>query len=200
MGVGYPQTGRDQGEAVLADLSRNPSTARHLAKKLAVHFVSDDPPLSLVETLASTFLQTDGDLRTVTSALIAADASWGPTTKIKTPQEFVWSSARALSFDLDFDILRRALLSLGQPVWNPPSPKGYSEDRGAWLAPDAMTNRLDIATDLASRATIDMNPGDLARSVLGPDASAETMDAIGRAESRVQGLALMLMSPEFQRR
>jgi uncharacterized protein (DUF1800 family) len=200
MGVTYPQHARDQGEAVLADLARNPATARHVAKKLAVHFVSDDPPSSLVDNLASTFQRTDGDLREMAAALVMADASWGQPTKIKTPQEFVWSAVRALSLDLDVDFLKRALQSLGQPFWNPPSPNGFSDDSGAWLAPDAMTNRLDIATDLASRAAIDVNPGDLARAILGPDASEETMDAIGRAESRVQALALMLMSPEFQRR
>ncbi len=134
------------------------------------------------------------------ATLVMADTSWEPPTKIKTPQEFVWSSIRALSLDLDVDFLKRALQSLGQPLWNPPSPNGFSDDSGAWLAPDAMTNRLDIATDLASRAAIDVNPGDLAQAILGPGASEETMDAIGRAESRVQALALMLMSPEFQRR
>src|SRR5277367_4337795 len=69
LGKTYPDTGVEQGRAVLADLARHPATAQHVATKLARHFIADDPPPSLIETLTKTFLDTDGDLRQVSKTL-----------------------------------------------------------------------------------------------------------------------------------
>jgi uncharacterized protein (DUF1800 family) len=74
---------------------------------------------------------------------------------------------------------------------------GFSDLTSAWLAPDALTDRLDVAERLAMTATVD-DPIALVDAVLGPDASAETRDAVRHAETRRQGLALLLMSREFQ--
>src|SRR5262249_1887157 len=59
IGKSYPDTGVDQGRAVLADLARHPATARHIARKLARHFVADEPPPSLVDKLTKSFIDSE---------------------------------------------------------------------------------------------------------------------------------------------
>ncbi|MCQ8783709.1 DUF1800 domain-containing protein [Mangrovibrevibacter kandeliae] len=200
LGMRYDQPGEQQGLSALADLARRPATARHVADKLARHFVSDRPPQALVERLADTFLKTGGDLLAVAVVLVSDEEAWtAPAAKIRTPQEFVWSAARAIDPDLPPPFLGRTLAALGQPLWDPPAPAGFKDDAATWLAPDAMTTRVEIAERLASRASL-IDPRDLAEAVLGARLSEATRQTIARAESPAQGAALMLMSPEFQRR
>ena len=85
-------------------------------------------------------------------------------------------------------------------MWGAPSPKGFSIYGRDWIAPDAQTNRLDLAVDLASEHSDDVDPNALAVDLLGSVMSDETMTAVKRASSREQALALLLMSPEMQRR
>ena len=87
---------------------------------------------------------------------------------------------------------------LGQPLWRPPAPKGFSDEEGAWI--DGLASRLDIANTFASRLAEALDPLALVDEVLGPLASAETRQTVARAESRTQAFAMLLMSPEFQRR
>jgi uncharacterized protein (DUF1800 family) len=87
---------------------------------------------------------------------------------------------------------------LGQPLWRPPAPKGFSDEEGAWI--DGLAARLDIANTFASRIAETLDPPALVDEVLGPLASTETRQTIARAESRTQAFAMLLMSPEFQRR
>ncbi|MDB5561200.1 MAG: hypothetical protein JWN11_618 [Hyphomicrobiales bacterium] len=201
MGKLYSQPGIGQGEAVIADLVANPATARHVADKLARYFVADLPDPALVDTLAHTFTRSKGDLRAVTLALLDHPASWAaPAKKLKTPQEFLWSAVRALELEAKPNFIVRTLADLGQPLWNPPSPQGFKDDAATWLAPDAMAIRVDTAELMAGQAKGAGDPRQLASDVLGPALSPETKTAIDRAESRGQALALLLMSPEFQRR
>ena len=200
MGITYPEGGVEQGEAVLHDLAVHPATARHIARKLARHFVADDPPEALVDHLDAEFRRTEGDLKAVAKALVLSDDAWGPPTKLKTPQEFLWSSLRALDLELRSQLAIRSLKTLGQPIWEPASPEGFSDETATWLAPDALTNRLDIVQEMVQRAPGNDDPSELLIGVLGPNVSQETQAAVRRAESREQGLALMLMSAEFQRR
>jgi uncharacterized protein (DUF1800 family) len=85
-------------------------------------------------------------------------------------------------------------------LWAPPGPNGYPDTVAAWAAPEGMKLRLDFAADLASKLKDPPNPSDLLEALCGPAASAETRQAVARAESKPQGLALLFMSPEFQRR
>ena len=201
MGKTYPQTGVDQGLAVIADLCASKATAQHIALKLARYFVADDPPPALVSRLADTFSKTGGDLKQVTKALLDSPEAWAaPAEKLRTPQEFVWASARALALDVKPPFVNRTLNDLGQPLWTPPSPQGFKDDAATWLAPDAMTTRVDTAELLAAQAKAVPDPRQLAGDLFGSSLSDDTRTAIERAESRNQGLALLLMSPEFQRR
>jgi uncharacterized protein (DUF1800 family) len=87
---------------------------------------------------------------------------------------------------------------LGEPLWRPPAPNGFADDSAAWM--DGLAQRLDVANMLIGRVAASTDPDAIAAAALGPLASAATREAMARAESRPQALALLLMSPEFQRR
>ena len=93
-----------------------------------------------------------------------------------------------------------ALQQLGHFVWQPPGPNGYTDRADAWASPEGMKLRLDVAMQIARRIASPPDANDLLDVALGPAASQETRDAVRRAESKQQALALLFMSPEFQRR
>ena len=195
----YPDSGVGQGQAVLADLARHPATARHVATKLARHFIADEPPPTLVDRLASRFLDTDGDLKEVARVMVAAPEAWAPEqAKMKRPAEWIVAALRATGRSGDIGRIVGGLNLLGEPLWRPPAPKGFSDDNAAWL--DGLGQRLDIANTFAQRVADQLDPQAIAEAVIGPLASAETRAAIDRAESKPQALTMLLMAPEFLRR
>jgi uncharacterized protein (DUF1800 family) len=196
----YDDGGYEQGRAVLLTLARHPATAKHIATKLARHFVADNPPPALVDRLAKRFIDTGGDLKEITKTLLTSQESWdAPRAKLKRPAEWIMSSMRASGMMMpDGRRIINTLNLLGEPLWRPPAPKGFSDDSAAWL--DGLTQRLDIANEMARRIGGMTDPETVADDALGPLASIETRQTIARAESRQQALALLLMSPEFQRR
>jgi uncharacterized protein (DUF1800 family) len=199
LGKHYPDTGMQQGLAVLADLARNPATARHIAQKLAVHFVADQPPPSLVDKLTKSFSDSDGDLKQVSKTLIAAEESWTPErSKLKRPSEWHIGALRLSGSHGNAARFMRSQLLLGEPLWRPPAPSGYSDYQSAWI--DGLAERADVASGFAGRVADRLEPVTLVEQSLGPLASTETRDTVARAGSRAQALALLLMSPEFLRR
>lgn len=202
LGRSYAENGREQGLAALDDLARHPATAKHIAMKFARHFVADDPPPALTAKLAKTFVDTQGDLRVLASTLIDADESWAkPMTKLRSPYEFLVAAARATGFvPAQPQQINGMLNTLGQPLWAPPGPNGYPDALAAWATPEGMKARLDLAARLAQRGGDVPNPSDLLDKVVGAAASQETRQAVARAETKQQGVALVLMSPEMQRR
>jgi uncharacterized protein (DUF1800 family) len=202
LGKLYETGGIAQGEDALADIARHPSTAKFIATKFARHFVADDPPPALVARLGDVFAKTDGDLRVMTVALVDSDEAWrAPLTKLRSPYEFLVAAGRALAHVPDEPgLYLGALNTLGQPLWSPAGPNGFADTNAAWAAPEGMKLRLDISAQIASRAGNTVDPRDLLELVAADAASEETRLTIERAESRQQALALLLMSPEFQRR
>jgi uncharacterized protein (DUF1800 family) len=199
IGKDYPDAGTEQGRAVLADLARHPATAKHVATKLACHFIADNPPPALVERLTQRFLDTDGDLKEVTRALIASPEAWEPQqAKIKRPGEWIVAALRATGISGDIQRIVGGMALLGEPLWRPPAPKGFSDDNAAWL--DGLAQRLDIANTFAQRVGDRLDAEALADTALGPLASAETRRAIASAESKPQAMTFLLMASEFQRR
>jgi uncharacterized protein (DUF1800 family) len=200
IGRSYPDAGLQQGRAVLAALARHPATASHLAAKLARHFVADEPPPALVERLAKRFLATQGDLKEVAKAMVAAPEAWeAPRAKLKRPGEWVVGMLRAVGVTPpDIGPVMQAHNLLGEPLWRPPAPNGFADESAPWL--DGLTQRLDIANQFARRLGAEADPRDVFEQALAPLASTETRQAILRAESRPQALALLFMAPEFQRR
>src|SRR5437588_7213555 len=202
MGKVYQDNGIAQGEAVLADIARHPSTAKFIATKFARHFVADDPPPALVARLKDVFVTSDGDLKALAMALLDSDEAWqAPLTKMRSPYEFLVASGRLLA-QIPGDPARYlgALNVLGQPLWSPAGPNGFPDTNAAWAAPEGMKLRLDISAQIASRLADSIDPRDLLELVAADAASPETRRTVERAETRQQALALLLMSPEFQRR
>ncbi len=199
IGRDYPDAGFEQGRAVLQTLARHPATARHVATKLTRHFVADDPPLVLVDKLTKRFLDTEGNLKEMAKALVAAPESWTSPRKLKRPGEWMIGMLRAANSDPpDIRPILQAQNLLGEPLWRPPAPNGFADQDEAWI--DGMAQRLDIATQAARRLGNQIDPKAALDVALGPLASAETRQTINRAESRPQALALLFMAPEFQRR
>jgi uncharacterized protein (DUF1800 family) len=200
IGRSYPDTGVEQGRAVLAALARHPATAKHVATKLARHFVADEPPPALVERLSKRFLATQGDLKAVSKELATAPEAWeAPRAKLKRPGEWIVGTLRAVGVTPpEIGPMMQAHNLLGEPLWRPSAPKGFPDESAPWL--DGLAQRLDIANQFARRAGGEADPREVFEEVLAPLASTETRQAIARAESRPQALALLFMAPEFQRR
>lgn len=197
----YAQDGFAQGRAVLDMLAHHPATAKYIAAKLVRHFVSDEPSPDLVTRLENRFRHTGGDLMQVTHELVTAPEAWAaPRSKLKKPGEWIVAAMRASGLRMN-DVRRVVNVQnlLGEPLWRPPAPKGFSDDSAAWV--DGLAERLDVANQVGRLVgNTGAEPGALVDEALGPLASGETRGTVRRAESRPQALALLLMSPEFQRR
>jgi uncharacterized protein (DUF1800 family) len=145
--------GLEDGEQVLDILARHPSTARFIARKLAVRFVSDTPPDALVERAAETFLRTDGDIRAVVRTIVTSPEFFSPDVrgvKIKSPLELVLSMRRALAAPIDtagetIDLL----IALDQPPLGRLAPDGWPETGAAWMYFGGWLARLELANSVA---------------------------------------------------
>jgi len=202
LGKKYSQSGIDQGVAVMHDLALHPSTAKYLATKLARHFVADEPSAELVDKLAATYLESGGELSAVYEALVAAPESWANAfAKYKTPHDFVISTFRAFDYAPDnARFLIGALDLMGQTPFRPGSPAGWPDTAEQWGGADALYKRIEWCNSVARVVGSRAHPVDLGDAVLGAAFGAETRKAIARAESSIQGMTLLLASPEFQRR
>ena len=202
LGKTYREAGQSQGEAVLADLSRRPETAKFIATKLVRHFIADDPPPAAVERVARVFSKTGGDLPEVYAALIGCPEAWVPEArKFKTPQDFVFSTLRALNVSpAQPEEVIRTFDLLGQRQYTPGSPAGWPDTSKSWDGSDALMHRVLWASRVGAKYESGIEPTDLAAASLGDYARPETLTALRRAASSGQAVALLLMSPEFQRR
>jgi uncharacterized protein (DUF1800 family) len=206
--------GKKDGEQVLDILAKHPSTARFIAAKLARRFVSDEPPKSLVDTAARRFRETDGDIREVVRAIITSPEFFAPAAyraKVKTPFEFVVSAVRASGVDLTNALPAvQALRELGMPPYMCQPPTGYPDRADAWVNTGALLNRMNFAVALTSGrfpAAANAPSGNpeqartaIVNGALAGDLSESTAATIARATETPQALALVLGSPEFQRR
>jgi uncharacterized protein (DUF1800 family) len=165
--------------------------------------VADEPPPALVERLATSYLGSDGDLPSVYRALLEAPEAWLPAAaKLKSPEEWVLSCVRVLRLgNVAFQRQPDAGIALlGQRVQAAPSPAGWPDKADEWLGPDAVWKRVEWATRLADRVGSQHDARALAQASLGPLLTPGTARQIERAADAPQALALLLLSPEFQRR
>ncbi len=140
--------GEEGGVAALHFLANHPATHRFLARKLVRHFVADEPPADAVRQIEGVLRDTGGNLGAAAGALITLEAAWQPGAKLRTPQDFVVASLRALDLPDDQRAtvnLQGILAGLGQPFMNAPQPNGWSDHAGDWAAPEAMMRRIDWA-------------------------------------------------------
>ena len=198
----YPNNGQEQGEAILRDLARHPATARYLSFKMARHFIADEPPEVLVSAMTETWRMTNGNIQSVVRTMIFHPASWQlESRKLKTPREFVISLLRATEpANTPPRQMMQVLINLGQRPFGAGSPAGYGDIASAWDGADALLKRVDWVNRISRQVRINQPPEDFARQFSGSLLSSHTAKIISRAESRQQGLALYLMSPEFLRR
>ncbi|MER2490526.1 DUF1800 domain-containing protein [Catenovulum sediminis] len=196
----YAQSDVTQGEAILRDLAVHPATAQHISFKLARHFIADQPAPKLVDDMTKVWLTTGGDLKAVLSCLIDHPLSWQTQPqKFKTPREFAISAYRATG--VKFSNNRRALevlKVLGQFPFAAGSPAGYGDVASAWDGSEAFMARIEWSEHISAR--VKKMPLEIAQACLGEQLTERTATYIKRAESRQQACALLLMSPEFQRR
>lgn len=198
--------------AALDDLARHPATARHVARKLAVHFVSDTPEPALVSHLEARFAETGGNLRSVIEAFLEHPAGWQDAgAKARRPLEFLQAGLRALAPDPSRisqarprqinAVLRAPLSAMGQPFEEPPGPDGWPETFSSWIHPQGLAARIQWSMAMPRVVRPDLpDPRDFVRTALGSLASAETRFAANSAETRWEGIGLILASPEFNRR
>lgn len=246
--------------ALLDDLARQPATARHICRKLAIHFISDEPPMALIKAMVDAWTSSDGNLMEVYAAMLHHPAAWiEPGRKARQPFDYVVTGLRAAGLpesdfaqpirptadNMDGDDMmaitpemaarrkkraekrmaredqaemreeRRereklrplanpltvgAVKKLGQPVWEPASPEGTEEEFGAWISSTQLTGRIEWAQSIAAKVGSQTAPLELAKTVLRDAARDDTLMVVAQAPSRQAGLALLLASPEFNRR
>jgi uncharacterized protein (DUF1800 family) len=201
LGRSYAGDGEAQAAAVLEDLAAHPATARHVANRLARHFAASEPPPELVSRLERAFLDSGGDLPTVYRALVEAPEPWAAPGRFRTPWDWTLAAWRGLGARApDGAAAARLLTQLGQPAWRPGSPAGFDDTDAAWIGPEALVRRVEAAEQLALRIGGTVDAGELAERLLPAGLSAGSAQALARAESGSQALALLLASPEFLRR
>jgi uncharacterized protein (DUF1800 family) len=177
--------GIKDAEQVLDLLAKDQHTARHISLQLAEHFVSDDPPPALVARMARVFQKSNGDIRAVMTTMIYSPEFWSRAAfraKVKTPFELVASATRALGADVDQPLqLAQWVSRIGEPLYQCPTPNGYSDKAAAWVSTGALLHRVNFAVALTSNkvrgAQVDIN------SLVGTDAGANPQLALDRIES-----------------
>ena len=205
-----PGGGVEDGDQVLDLLARHPSTARFIATKLARRFVADDPPPALVTRAAKRFTGTDGDIREVVRTIVTSPEFFAPAAyraKIKTPLEFVASAIRVSGVRLPNAMPAvQALRELGMPPYLCEPPTGYADTAAAWVNTGALLNRMNVALALTADrgrrggSTAPFTADDVIAGALAGDLSPSTRWAVAQAATGAQAVALVLGSPEFQRR
>ncbi|MCU1324035.1 MAG: hypothetical protein JWM43_3684 [Acidobacteriaceae bacterium] len=153
LGTAIREDGEREGLQVLHLLATSPATAQFISNKLAVRFVSDTPPQSLVGRMAQSFIASDGDIKTVLRTMFNAPEFWAPEVyraKVKTPLEFVVSVARASNADVVNAVpLVQALNRLGMPLYGMQTPNGYSWMAEPWVSTSALVSRMNFALVLS---------------------------------------------------
>lgn len=154
LGHKIKEHGEGEGMEMLDILARHPSTAKFISRKLAMRFVSDNPPQSLVDRMAQTFLKKDGDIREVLRTMFKSPEFWSADAyraKVKTPLEFVASAARVSGVDVQNALpLAQFLNRMGMPLYGMQPPTGYSMKAEAWVNSSALLNRMNFALALGS--------------------------------------------------
>ncbi len=151
----YKEDGLAEGERAIRALCRHPSTAHFVATKLAMHFISDDPPAAAIDRLARAFRSSEGDLKIVSRALIDEPEAWREDSrKFRTPQDWFVAVMRAFGANQVNPNAPVLLRQLRQPLWSPPSPKGFGDAMQEWADPDSLLNRGELARTISRQPAI----------------------------------------------
>jgi uncharacterized protein (DUF1800 family) len=186
-------------------------------------FLADEPPKALVDRAAERFRQTEGDIREVVRTIVTSPEFFSAEAyraKVKTPFEFVVSAVRATGVDLASALpLVQTLRDLGMPLYMCQPPTGYADRADAWVNTGALLNRMNFALALSSgrmrggrggfgggfgggaiNAPVQGSADTIVSGILAGDLSESTRTTVAKATENPQAVALVLGSPEFQRR
>jgi uncharacterized protein (DUF1800 family) len=154
MGQTIKEDGLNEGVKMLKFLAESPQCAHFISEKLAVRFVSDNPPKAMVDRMAGTFLETRGDIRQVLVTMVNSPEFFTAgtyRTKVKTPLDFVVSAVRATDADVQNpSALAKTIADLGMPMFGHQTPDGYSMQSSAWNSTTALIDRMNFSMALAS--------------------------------------------------
>ncbi len=212
LGVTYAGKGMQPVLQALADLAARPETAAHIARKLVVHFVADNPDPGLVASVTARWLDTGGDLLAVVRALVLHPHAMLPGVgKARQPYDFIVAAFRALEVTpanvlaADAKTIKRLVLdplaAMGQPLYRAPGPDGWPETAADWITPAGLAARIDWAMNAPQRLVRPLpDPRAFLAKALGRRAGDRLAWAVGAAESARDGVGLVLSSPEFNQR
>ncbi len=193
LGQKFKENGEMEGRELLHYLATRPATAQFLSRKLAIRFVSDDPPQSLIDRMAATYMSSGSDISAVLSAMYHAPEFWSASVyraKIKTPLEYVVSAVRASGANIqNLRPLANELRTLGMPLYGCVPPTGYNWQASAWVSTGALVDRMNFALGLAANRlqgiTTSWNPPEddspatiLATDSVTPDAEETRLESI----------------------
>ncbi len=199
MGTKFKEHGEQEGEELMHFLVTRPATAQFLSRKIAIRFVSDDPPQSLIDRMAKSYLSTGGDIAAMLRTMFHSPEFWSASdyrAKVKTPLEFVVSAVRASNADVEnFEPLENALKQMGMPLYGCVPPTGYKWVASDWVSTGALVDRMNFALNLAanrlpgvrvdwSGEPSDINVGLAADS--SPDSQAASAPAPDAEETRLE--------------
>jgi uncharacterized protein (DUF1800 family) len=199
MGQKYKEDGEMEGRELLHMLAMRPAAAQFISRKLAIRFVSDEPPQTLVDRMAKAYLASGGDIPTVLKTLFHSPEFWAASdyrAKVKTPLEFVVSAVRASNANINnFQPLVNALRQMGMPLYGAIPPTGYKWDAADWVSTGALVDRMNFALALAAnrlpRITVEWAP-EVDRSTL--DSDAQSKPVIPTPESEEARLESLLVA------
>jgi uncharacterized protein (DUF1800 family) len=196
----YQEAGLTEGERAIRTLCKHPSTARFVAGKLARHFISDEPPAAAIDRLAHAFRSSDGDLTVVARALVDEPEAWREDTrKFRTPQDWLVASMRALGLENVNANAPGVLRQLRQPLWSPPSPKGYGDAMSEWADPDSLLNRGELARTISRLPIVaDVDPRSLVDVIDVPAGNPLHGLIADNSIPAAERVALAIAGPAFQ--
>jgi uncharacterized protein (DUF1800 family) len=146
--------GVNDGLMVLDILAHHPSTAKFIATKLAVKFVTDNPSPALVERIAAAYTRSDGDIRETLRSIFTAPEFIAPDTyraKIKTPFELAVSAVRTLGGETNGGpSFHQWIARMGEPIYGYQAPTGYPDTAEDWVNTGALLERLNFGLALAN--------------------------------------------------
>ena len=212
LGRAYDGTGLLPIKAALRDLAVRRETAAHLSSKLVRHFVSDVPDRDLVMAVQAAYQGSGGDLSRTCAALLLHPGAWQPSRqKARQPYDFIIASLRALGvtgthiLGMPDARFQRAIIGpmarMGQPYLQAPGPDGWPDLARDWITPPGLAARISWAMTMPTALVADLpDPVEFAHRALGSSASERLLWAVARAESRREGVGLVLVSPEFNQR
>lgn len=199
--------GEEAGIAALKDLAHDPATARHIARQFAAHFIADHPSADSVARLETGFRQSGGDLKKLAEIAVNDPAAWkSGTGKMRSPVEYTTAAMRLLAWPHDGDkqhqvaAVMGATRIMGEFPFAAPSPKGWPDSSDAWSGPNALLNRVEWAKQVGNRMPQKLDAVSLGEMGLGPLLRADTRSAMKNAATPGEAVALLISSPEFQRR